>query len=91
MRFTWRLENLVAFRPILETRKVFSRCAPLLRRLTCTSSCHRQGLLLHWSMSSAGCQHIVLPAHGPVLWSTCIVVLCPIKKFTWSSCGYPRK
>ena len=32
VRFTWRLENLVAFRPILDTRKVFSRCALLNRR-----------------------------------------------------------
>ncbi len=38
VRFTWRLENLVAFRSILETRKVFSRCARalLLRRLLLT-------------------------------------------------------
>ena len=29
VRFTWRLENLAAFRSILEQRKVFSRCARL--------------------------------------------------------------
>lgn len=27
VRFTWRLDNFAAFRTILETRKVFSRCA----------------------------------------------------------------
>ena len=28
-RFLWTIENFVAFKEIVETRKIFSRCVPL--------------------------------------------------------------
>ena len=28
VRFTWRIENWTAWKDVMETRKIFSRCAP---------------------------------------------------------------
>ena len=38
MSITWQIDNFTAFKDILETRKLFSKCAPLLMRQHCKRS-----------------------------------------------------
>ena len=41
--FTWRIENFLAFKEIMETRKIFSRCGRIYRFYCLMMQCAARG------------------------------------------------